>query len=393
MAVFDTSLRGQHNEIYHVPALHAIGFSKQSYPEEYLVYGPVTGDAYTCVSVMHLRNQGMAMTVGGSKGTQEVAVDDLKRARKIAKLFQPPSHTTGTDLFLTVFAAELSRLLRPAERKAGSLGWSQKDNGAILMHLSDAVDVAAMLPPKKSLVNPKTYVENFPQLKAMVDILMTVEVAIDRKRTPTTSVPPASGQKRKIDESQASTGSKVSEAGLQKALPRGLLEDLAGHVRTFQEGLQITRKQLDPTADGLGSKAQALKAKLNATEKELEALSIKPKRHTMSVAILHMEKAASYLEKVTKQVQRFTTEIQHAEISLGVLQQSCNGIIESIGKEEDPFVHRGPQKPLHDSTAARPLTPKKPEAESKQNHDSQNRTKRAKQKARPSSQSDSCNLW
>lgn len=393
LAVFDTSLRGQHNEIYHVPALQAIGFSTQSYPEEYLVYGPVTGDAYTCVSVVHLRKQGMAITVGGSKGTPEVSVDDLTRARKIAKVFQPPSHAMGPDLFLTVFAAELSRLLRPAGGKAGSPGWSQKDNRAILMHLSDAVDSAAKLPPNKSLVNPKTYVDNFPQLKAMVDILMTVEVAINRKRTSTTSAPSASGQKRKIDESEASNCSKVSESGLQEALPRDLLEDCAGHVRIFQERLQIARNQLDPTTDGLGLKAKALKAKLIATEKDLEALSIKPKRNTLSAAILHMEKAASYLDGLTNSAQRFTTEIQHAEVYLGVLQQSCNGIIKSIGKEEDPFVRRGPQKPLHESTPARPLPPKKPEAESKQNQNSQNRTKRAKQKAIPSGQSDSCDLW
>lgn len=391
LAVFDTSLRAQHNEIYHVPALHAMGLSTQHFPEEYLVYGPVTGDAYTCVSVVYLRKQGMAMTVGGSKGTPEVSVDDLTRARKIAKVFQPPSHAMGPDLFLTVFAAELSRLLHPARGQGCGPGWSQKDNTAILTHLSDAVGLAAKLPPNKSLVNPKTYVDGFPQLKAMVDILMTVEIAINRKRTSLTSVPSVSGQKRKIDESEASTGSEVSKSGLQKALPRNLLEDLAGCVRTFQEGLQTTRKQLDPTTDG--SKAQALKAKLIATEKELEALSIKPKRNTLSAALLHMEKAASYLEKVTQQAQRFTTELQHAEVSLGVLQQSCNGIIKSIGKEEDAFVRRGPQKPLHESIPARPPSPKKPEAESTQNTNSQNRTKRIKQKAISSGQSGSRDLW
>lgn len=379
LAVFDTSVRGKHNEVYHVHALREMGLTKYAYPEEYLVYGPVTGEAYTCVSVKQLREQGMGIIDGARNTGSEVKKNDLAHARKIANMFRPISHVTGPDLFVTVFAAELSRLFRTDRGHSYGSGWSQKDNKAILAHLSDAVDLAAKLSPKKSLVNPKTYVYSFSQLKAMVDILMMVELAIDRKRSEiskksssTTRVPPASGQKRKADDSQVSTDAKVVEGELQKALPRDLLEDLARHGSTFQERLQATQKQLDSTTDGLGTKTQALKAKLVHTERRLEALSIDPKRNKLGTAILFD------LDELTKQAQFFTTGLQHAEASLAALQKSCNEIIQSIGKAGDPFVRPIPQEPRHESSPPFPGVPLKPKVAAEQTDGSQSRDKRVK---------------
>ncbi|KAG6367632.1 hypothetical protein INS49_001825 [Diaporthe citri] len=388
VAVFDTSLRGKHNEIYHVHALREMGLTAYVIPEEYLVYGPVTGEAYTCVSVKQLRNQGMHITDGARSGRPEVlrappevTKNDLAHASKIANMFRPISHAMGPDLFLTVFAAELSRLFRTDRGYNPGSGWSQKDNKAILVHLSDAVDLASKLSPKQSLVNPKTYVHGFSQLKAMVDILMTVGLGIDRKRSEmskksssTSRVSPASGQKRKADDSQVSTDSKVVEFALQKALPRDLLEDLARHGSTFQGRLQATRKQLDSNTDGLGAKAQALKDKLVHTERRLKALSIDPKRNALSTSILFD------LDELTKQAQTFTTRLQHAEASLAVLQKSCNENIESIGKEGDPSVLRGPQKPRHESPPPRPSVPLQPKAVAEQSEGFQGREKRVKKK-------------
>lgn len=376
LAVFDTSLRGQYNEIYHVPALHAMGVTSYPYDHEYLVYGPVEGEAYTCVSVTKLRNHGMNMTAGFSNSTLKVSLEDLARARKVANVFRPINHAMGPDLFLAVFAAELSRLLRPARAKDCSPGWSQKDNSAILTHLSDVVDLGAELPPKKLLVNPKTYVDGFPELKAMVDILMTVELGIEKKRSEIskessskTSVSPASGQKRKAGHSQVSTDSKVVGVTMQKALPHDLLEDLARHGSTFQEKLRATQKQLDSTTDGLGAKTQALKAKLVHTERSLEALSIDPKRKTLSTAIIFD------LDELTKQVHVFTTGLQRAEASLAVFQKSCSEIIQSIGKEGDPFVRPSPQKSRPKSPSPRPSVPLEPKAVAEQSDGSQGRTK------------------
>ncbi|KAK7708910.1 hypothetical protein SLS64_006390 [Diaporthe eres] len=356
-----------------------MGFTTYKYPEEYLVYGPVRGEAYTCVSVEQLRKQGMQLIDGPRKGKPEVTKNDLAHASKIANMFRPISHSMGPDLFLTVFAAELSRLFRTDRGYNHGSGWSQKDNEAILAHLSDALDLAAKLSPKESLVNPKTYVHGFSQLKAMVDILMTVGLGIDRKRSEIsqksaskTHVSLASGLKRKADDSQLSTDSKMVEVKLQKALRRELLEDLARHGSTFQERLQATQKQLDSITDGLGAKTQALKAKLVNTEKRLEALSIDPKINTLSTAKLFD------LDELTNQAQVFTAGLRHAEASLVVLQKSCNEIIQSIGKEGDPFVRQSLQKLRHELPPRLPRLPLKPRLVAKQVFGSQSRTKRVK---------------
>lgn len=379
LAVFDTSLCGKHNEVYHVPALGEMGLTASIYPEEYLVYGPVTGEAYTCVSVDQLRKQGMDITDGARGSISEVTKNDLAHASKIANMFRPISHAMGPDLFVTVFAAELSRLFRTDQGYNYGSGWSQKDNKAILAHLSDAVDIASKLSPKKSLVNPKTYVHGFSQLKAMVDILMMVGLGIDRKRSEIskkssskTRMSLASGQKRKADHGQMSTDSKVVGVTMQKALPRDLLEDLARHGSTFQERLRATQKQLDSTTNSLGAKTQALKAKLVHTERSLEALSIDPKRKTLSTAILFD------LDKLTKQAHVFTTGLQRAEAFLAVFQKSCSEIIRSIGKEGDPFVRPSPQKSRPKSPPPRPSVPLEPKAVAEQSDGSQGRTKRVK---------------
>lgn len=381
LAVFDTSLRGQHNEIYHVSALKEMGLTSFHYPEEYLVYGPVAGEAYTCVSVMDLRQQGMTITEGPLDGTSKVTKNDLAHARKIASNFRPISHDLGPDLFLTVFAVELSRLLRSDRGHNRGSGWSQKDNREILTHLSDAVNLAAKISPKKPLVNPKTYVHGFSQLKAMVDILMTVELEIDRKRSEisknsssTTMVSPVSAvsaKKRKSNDSQVSTDSKMVEAEPKKVLPRDLIQDLSRHGDTFQAGLQDARKQLNSTDE----KAQALRAKLILTEKRLAALSINPKRKTLNTTILDMKKAASNLDGLTKRTQEFTTELQHVMMSLDVLQASCTEIVELIGSEEDPFAPQGPQKSLDQPPPPRPLVPTKTKPVAKHDLDIQNRKK------------------
>lgn len=381
MAVFDTSLREKHNEVYHVPALYAMGLASDYYMEEYLVYGPVSGEAYTCVSVTQLRKQGMSITTRSRPGTSEVTENDLRHARQIANIFRPMGHDLGPDLFLTVFAVELSRLFHADHRHDSGVGWSQKDNRAILTHLSDAVSLSAKLPSKKSLVNPKTWVHGFAQLKATVDILMAIEFGIDRERSEmvknassATNMSASSGQKRKADDSQESTDSKAGEAELQKALPQDLLEDLARHGNTFQEGLQVTREQLNST----DAKAQALKAKFVATEKRLEALSINPKSQTVTNAILLMKRAASDLGGLTRRTKDLTTELQNVKASLVLLQQSCNEITESIRKEENLSVHSDPQKSCPRSSPYQPLGRTQPKAT--RVFKTENNAKRTKQK-------------
>lgn len=360
LAVFDTSLRGQLNEIYHVPALYAMGFTSYPYAHEYLVFGSVEGEAYTCVSVMQLRKHGMNMTVDYRNSKSEVTEKDIVHARKIAENFRPTSGVLCPDLLLTVCAAELSRLFHEGRGHNYGSGWSQKDNRIILKQLLAFMDDAARRPSGTLLVNPKTYVNDFPQLKAMVDILMTVELEIDKMKSgiskessSTTRIPPESGQKRKSDGSQVSTDSKVVEAEPKKALPRDLIKDLSRHGDNFQAGLQDTQKKLGST----DAQAQVLKAKLVLTEKRLAALSINPKRNTLNTTMLDMKKAVSDLDGLTKRTRDFTTKIQHVIMSLDVLQASCTEIIESIGTEKDPFVAQDPQESLDQSPPPEPFAP------------------------------------
>lgn len=381
VSVFDTSLCGKNNEVLHVPALHEMGLTHFDIPEEYLVYGPVAGEAYTCVSIMHLREQGMRISAASHKRKSEVTKKDLTHARNIANSFRPISHERGPDLFLTVFAAELSRLFYPDRGYDYSSGWSQNDNRAIMEHLSDAVGLPAKLSLKKPLVNPKTYVDGFSQLKLMVDILMTVELRIDREKSelsnrssPTTNLSPPPGQKRKADDSQVSNDSKLVGDKLQEAFPLNLLEDLVERGVTFREWLHISRDRLSST----GAKAQALKTKLVAAEKRLEALSIDPKKNTLGTAILHMEKAASDLDGLVKKSQALTGGLQLAEASLDVLQQYCTETINLLDKEENPFARPCSQALCHESKLSRPSIPWEAKAVAQQGCNSQKRTKLAR---------------
>lgn len=338
IAIFDTSLKGQHNEIYHVSALRTIGLCTANYPDEYLVYGPVTGEGYACVPVRRLRDHGMDMTVASRSSTSRISVKELKHAEKIANEFQSKRHmeVKRPALYLTVFAAELGRLLRASQGSNCGLGWSQEDNRKVLTHLSalGILELAAKQPYKKPLVNPKTYVNGFPQLKAMVDILMTLELEIDRKRSEisrkssskTTIVSSASGKKRKADGMQASKDSKT------------------------------TQIQLHSLGD-LETQAQLLRAKLVAMKEKLETFKAIPKRNTLNDTTNCMESAPSYPDRLVKWAQDFNAELHRAEAALQSLHVSCDELIESVDAAKDKFACPDPRKSHHASSlsTANPL--------------------------------------
>lgn len=379
IAVFDTSLRGKHNEIYHVPALLAIGISSHSYPEEYLVYGRVAGEAYTCVSVKVLRERGMDLTMAHRNGvTPKVLVKDLTRASRVANTFRTIKHAMGPGLYLTMFAAELSRLLRTARGTNSDLGWSQKDNTAILTHLSEAVDIAAKRPHKMSLVNPKTYVDGFPQLKAMVDMLVTVEQKIDRKRSeidksspPASNVSPASGKKRKADDMQATSDPNAGEVKAAKTLPRNVLEKVAGHGGGLERWLQATHKQLS-SVDGSMFR---LDMQISVLKKDvgLRALDIFSTNNTIS------KRWDECLDRLSKRAQTFSADFHRTKASLELIRESRHEMMKLIGKEE-PFVPLRPQKPRRESPSPQSLTASKDTAAVNETHSSQGRKRPMKQK-------------
>ncbi|KAK2600571.1 hypothetical protein N8I77_010093 [Diaporthe amygdali] len=330
------------------------------------------------------------MTVRTWKGSSKISANDLAHASKIANIFRPIHHDAGPDLFFTMFAAELSRLLRPARGYGFGSGWSQEDNTKFLTHLSSDIDHAVKLPPKdpskESLVNSRTHVDGFPQLDSMVDILTTIEFEIARKRSEAakssshdTSLTIVSGQKRKAEETQMPADPEVIKRALHEALPKSLLQDLATHGSAIQDKLLMAQKQLD-SIDGLDGQARALKTKLAATEKELESLrSLAQKRGTLEATILRLEQAASSFDRLANRAQALETKVLGAESSLDMLQQCCYKMVKSAHDEEEEFKIRLDLRKFYgNSPPPPPLAPFQPTAVAKWNNGSQDWTVRLK---------------
>lgn len=187
IAVLDTTLCGTRTAVYHVPALMAAGVACGKYPHEYLVYGPVIGAAYCCfVPVPSLITEGLRSYHFDSAAVETpVTISDLDQASNVASLFRHENYkTAGPALFLTVFAAELSRLKRPNRlfpQRSAKSPWSLNDTATILRYLDPRIYDAALF-SHEPLVNRDTYVDRFEQLRCMVDLLATVEEEIRKKR-------------------------------------------------------------------------------------------------------------------------------------------------------------------------------------------------------------------
>jgi hypothetical protein len=50
IAILDTTLIESHVRVYHVPSLVRAGITRMNYAEEWLIYGPIKGPAFHCVS-------------------------------------------------------------------------------------------------------------------------------------------------------------------------------------------------------------------------------------------------------------------------------------------------------------------------------------------------------
>lgn len=191
IAVLDTALcDARHTSIYHVTALKAAGLAHENYPHEYLVYGPVVGAAYCCcVPVSSLLREGSHryynLVAKHPHAVTQVTTGDLDRASKIASLFRHEMYkVAGPALFLTVFAAELCRSCSHIAHHTAKVefAWSRDDTIMILNYLRPRIYDASLC-DYQPLVNPKTYVAGFRQLRCMVQLLMSVDEAIQMTRS------------------------------------------------------------------------------------------------------------------------------------------------------------------------------------------------------------------
>lgn len=188
IAVLDTAYCSPRTAVCHVPALCAAGIAHPFYAEEYLVYGPVLGAAYCCsVSIKDIQKAGstpFGFEFNESK-SRGVTAKDLKCAAEVASLFRHEVfEVAGPDLFLTVFAAELSRQKGTIANygPGKDVPWSLRDTQAIICYLSDRIEDAALC-NIHPLVNPKTYVTQFWKLRNMVNLLTALNLEISKIRS------------------------------------------------------------------------------------------------------------------------------------------------------------------------------------------------------------------
>lgn len=193
IAVLDTAQCDSVNmKIIRVTALKVAGITHELFPEEYLVYGPVFREYCCSVAVSKLVQRGLSIAFDYfQKYDTSVAIKDLERANQVAPLFfHEPYRTSGPDLWLTIYTAELSRLTRPSHYAddVATIPWSVNETRTILDFFSDndRIDDAVMcnIDP---LVDPKTYTHYFPQLGCMIHLLVCVEREIQRRRLDWTS--------------------------------------------------------------------------------------------------------------------------------------------------------------------------------------------------------------
>ncbi|KAI1495787.1 hypothetical protein F5X99DRAFT_107072 [Biscogniauxia marginata] len=186
IAILDTTLLEKHVRVYHVPALAAAGLTTKCYYKEYLVYGPVRGNGFHCVSIDKLSPIHVAKTFWTSSyglfkkppgGTTE---NDLKAKVKLAKrtaaLFRP-SHDKRPDIIIAMTAIFCCITHDPKGSSMQSLDKELFDQ--ITSQLSTEIQ-SLKLPAKRtaevSLANPLTYTGSFRSIHQMLLILRAVEV-------------------------------------------------------------------------------------------------------------------------------------------------------------------------------------------------------------------------
>lgn len=196
IAVMDTSLKGQHTHVWHVPALVKAGITKMDFIEEYLIYGPVRGkDAYVaCCSVDELRRhvekeckdtQRSFFSSAPATGAINSIQGLVQQAHYTATAFsQYNSVKFQSDVYFTIFAAELARHRTPVSRcsrQQQDLTLLEKQSIDSLFPDAAVARWAAEHPSGKPLVNPLTDSDGQPQVLVMIRILQFLERGIAKE--------------------------------------------------------------------------------------------------------------------------------------------------------------------------------------------------------------------
>lgn len=232
IGVLDTQRRQDVTTIMHVLALWEAGLSKWKYPVEYLVYGPVQGKSYTCMTLawqMYPTDLFFDLWIMVSPETKLAHVRKA-RNRTARHSFYRVENTSfwassgscrDWPLILTVIAAEWGR--SQAAREPFIMQRVEcprsKDMKEVISDLSGLIETAVRSPDVVlPLYNPYTYRTHLPGVDYMLHLLRDIESEIRLRRCrpqpePFSLIdylwPRISGQKRKTNELEATSDSET----------------------------------------------------------------------------------------------------------------------------------------------------------------------------------------
>lgn len=213
IVILDAEQYCMQHKVHHVTALVKADLASYDYPHEYLIYGPVSGSDYQCISLKSLTRIHRLYSVGSFADEWHVTDDEARfaklgvrnfkeevlRAQHMARSHMPtPKKTTkgNWSAFPIVFAvAELSRRRAPNTTdigasnypKAYACKWKDDEIRVVMEVLAHDIDLLYMpgegmsLGRPKTPVNPWSYVDDFPQLRLMVGLLERLLTAAEWK--------------------------------------------------------------------------------------------------------------------------------------------------------------------------------------------------------------------
>lgn len=183
ISILDTARLDPDNitEVLHVSALYEAKLADTDHPCDFLIYGPVEGEALSVVPLSVIACLGFNPTEvwdnfnRAKTWTKQLITDSTRRAREIAEKFRDENDKTP-DVLLAVLAAELSRQRAPRVDKqvTDMFKYRWKSEEVDLMVGLLKKDIASLKLDhggKTALFNRSTCVHHFPQLHLTMKLL------------------------------------------------------------------------------------------------------------------------------------------------------------------------------------------------------------------------------
>lgn len=202
IGVLDTQSRHDDNKIMHVLALWEAGLSNWKYPEEYLVYGPVQGKSYTCMTLawqIYPTDLFFDLWIMLSPETKLAHIRKARDRTARHSFYRVGDTGLGVllgscrdwTLILTVIAAEWGRSMANADPTCFIMervkSPTLEEMKEVISDLSGPIEMAARSPGVVlPLYNPHTYRIHLPGVDYMLHLLWDIEseIRLLRRRPP-----------------------------------------------------------------------------------------------------------------------------------------------------------------------------------------------------------------